>query len=140
MFTGKRKILIFIGVGLLVVLVFVWLYLRGRETTQVLTPTPSPAITPFPSPIYFDSSKYQGLIYEDPQKNFQIAKIASTGEYQISILGSPFATYRTQAENAFLVLLKISKEEACKLNVTIGTPYFANPDESGKIYPLSFCP
>ena len=57
----------------------------------------------------------------------------------ISILGSPFSEKRFLAEEAFLYKLGITKEEACKLNVVITTPMFANEAESGKNYKLSFC-
>lgn len=62
-----------------------------------------------------------------------------TESFLISILESPFEVKRREAEQEFLETMSLTEEEACKLNVEITTPLFANPDEAGKIFRLSFC-
>src|SRR5207244_1218041 len=72
----------------------------------------------------------------DPNK-YQILYINQTNSFLISIIGSPFEDIRQEAEKAFLQKVQLSKVDACKLNVQITTPYYVNPDYSGKTYPLS---
>ena len=133
----RKKILILLLLVILTFGFYFFFFRRGLEKKN--QSAPSPSIFPIPSPVYFDPTKHQALIYEDPQKNYSINEIQSNKSYQIVIIGSPFSTYRNEAENAFLSLLKISKDQACKMKVSVTTPYFANPDESGQTYPLSFC-
>lgn len=137
----NKKILLILGIVIFLVSMILYFSISKKEnTTPTITATPTPIPTLFPSPTFFDSKKYQGLIYQDPNGNFQISYISSTKEYSLLILGYPFTQFRTEAENTFVSLLKTTNTEACKLNVSVSTPYFANPDESGKTYPLSFCP
>lgn len=77
------------------------------------------------------------LIVDKPE--YQILYFEANSSFLISILKSPFPTVRPKAEAGFLTALAISKVDACKLNVTLTTPSFANPNESGKSYKLSFC-
>ncbi len=77
--------------------------------------------------VYAEANSYQQVYHPKDQY------------FLISVTGSPFESARTEAEKQFLAILQISKEDACKLNVTITTPRYANPDEAGKIYKLSFC-
>lgn len=63
-----------------------------------------------------------------------------TGEYNINIILSPFEQIKTEAEQKFLELLNITQAQACSYNVIITTPHYANPEEAGKTYYLSFCP
>jgi len=90
-----------------------------------------------PTPEFtFTQSNLEG---EENSKNFLIVKTEETGKYDIVILGSPFEKYRAEAEKAFLIKLNVSEGEACSLNVVVGTVQFANPDEAGRDFPLSFC-
>lgn len=134
----NKKLLVFLFLIIIVSLIYFFFFRRSAE--KINQATPLPTTFPTPNPIYFEPTKHQALIYEDPSKNFSINEIQANNSYQIVIIGIPFSQYREEAENAFLSLLRISKENACKLNATITTPYFANPDKSGIIYPLSFCP
>ncbi len=77
------------------------------------------------------------LIIDDPK--YQIAYLNQFGSFIISILGSPFDDARQKAESQFLNTLGISPQDACRLPVTLNTPSFANPDEAGTNYKLSFC-
>lgn len=76
---------------------------------------------------------------EKVQNSYQILYLPQFNEFLISILGSPFDTIRTQAENELLSQLGISQQQACQLNVSEGTPQRINPNEAGISYPLSFC-
>jgi len=60
-------------------------------------------------------------------------------QFLISIIGSPFDEAKLKAEVSFLQSLGISQDEACRLNVIITTPRFANPEQAGQEYKLSFC-
>jgi len=73
------------------------------------------------------------------RQNFQILYFANENEFLISILGSPFEENRQEAEKELLKQLEITEEKACQLKVIISTPSFANPDESGQNFNLSFC-
>ena len=77
------------------------------------------------------------LLYNN--ESYQILKLKKTSEYIISVYDSPFEKYRQQAEWKLLTLLEISPKDACFLKVKISTPEFVNPEESQKMYPLSFC-
>lgn len=71
--------------------------------------------------------------------DYQIMYFSKEEQFLISIMGSPFEEKRALAELNFTQVLGITQEEACKLNVIINTPSFANPEESGTNYKLSFC-
>ena len=78
--------------------------------------------------IQFDSTSSYEFTYFKPEDRFLI-----------SITGSPFERVRLEAEASFVSQLGIDKAAACKLRVSITTPAFANPDEAGNTYSLSFC-
>jgi hypothetical protein len=83
---------------------------------------------------------YQVSICGEPVSGGDIAISYQPPDYfLVTILGSPFEEYKRKAEEIFHKVLGISQADACRLNVTIGTPYFANPNESGKEYHLSYC-
>lgn len=71
--------------------------------------------------------------------NFSILYYPRDESFLVTITNSPFENYRQQAESVLLTLLGVSETEACRLTVSIGTPAFANPEQAGKNYPLSFC-
>lgn len=72
-------------------------------------------------------------------RTYQLFYYPESQAFLISILSSPFESVRRQAEEAFVGQLDISQQDACRLKVNVTTPSFANPQEAGKIYPLSFC-
>lgn len=53
--------------------------------------------------------------------------------------GTDFATTRTNAENKFLELLKITRDQACLINVSEGISNSLDSNLSGKSLRLSFC-
>lgn len=78
------------------------------------------------------------LLVTDPG-TYQLFYYPESQSFLISILSSPFETVRRQAEQEFLRKLDISQQDACQLKASMTTPAFANPQEAGKMYRLSFC-
>jgi hypothetical protein len=70
---------------------------------------------------------------------YSIAYYNNFNQFLISITDAPFEEIRHDAEQKFIDGLDISEEDACKLDVIITTPRFANPDLAGQIFRLSFC-
>lgn len=120
---------------------------------NVFLPTPTPVQIPQISPKKINISGVQTndflsspkevnkngdvLFAETPK--YQLVYLQNFNQFIVSILSSPFETIKKEAEIEFLHRLGITENEACKLNVSVTTPYFANPDYSGKNWPLSFC-
>lgn len=59
--------------------------------------------------------------------------------FTITILDANFEQTRQRAEQEFISMLGISKEDACKLNVIVQTPEFVNFELSQQNFSLSFC-
>ncbi len=59
--------------------------------------------------------------------------------FWLAILKTPFSTWRDAAEQDFLQTLGITKEDACKLYVSVGITYIPGDPLNGKMLPLSFC-
>ena len=59
--------------------------------------------------------------------------------FWIALQPESFETERGQAEQEFLNTLEISREDACKLDVSVGVFYTSGDSRSGRNYPLSFC-
>ncbi len=133
LFTHK-KLLLLIPVGLILGVIFFF----GLQPSPTTSPAPTPNLSAFPktpatTPIQVDYP------YKDPSGKFVISYLPDSDDYTITLLSSPFDVVRTQAEQAFLSQLKLTKAQACQKNVRIATPRFANPDQSGQDFPLSFC-
>ncbi len=127
--------------------------------TTYPTSTQSPQALPSPTPtLYIPKGKIEisGItvnnIYEKPviTNNEKDVKFAANDNYEfvylpkyhkfvITILGSPFLSLIKPASEDFVKVLGITYDQACKLNVDIGTVSFANPEYAGKRYSLSFC-
>jgi hypothetical protein len=71
--------------------------------------------------------------------DYHIFYIQADELFFISITSYPFDEYRPVAEQKLLEVLEISEDDACKLNVDITTPAYANPDKTGEVYGLSWC-
>jgi len=152
------------GVGTLLVVIFL-LVLSNREQTpipkQPVIPTsiiiPTTAKETIPSipsgskinvdgvtirNIYNDAVNInnEGDVQFSTDSGFHLVYLPDMREFLISIRRSPFTSVRIQAERDFLRALGINEEAACKLDVKITTPQFANPQEAGQVYSLSFCP
>lgn len=62
-----------------------------------------------------------------------------TSQFGIIISGASFNTVRPEVEAAFMSLLGVDQNDACKLDVVEGVPYSPDDPLSGKSFPLSFC-
>jgi hypothetical protein len=90
---------------------------------------------------YNEAGELESETYVPITKNadYTISFLNKFNTFLISITSSPFEERRAEAETALLEHLNIGKKEACKLNVEITTPRFANPTHAGLVYGLSFC-
>lgn len=152
-----NKKLIIIVVGFLITLILLNIALSlGKTKRETPSLSPSPTITATPriprgnimtvsgvtmNNIYNNESSLKSngelrfletpkyhLIYSPPKEYFLI-----------SIVASPFPESRKEAETAFLNILGITQDQACRLNVNVTTPLSVNPDYAGNAYRLSFC-
>lgn len=71
--------------------------------------------------------------------NYQIVYLSPFKQFILSILGSPFDKYKSEAEGELLRVLGVDEKIVCQLDVVVNTPEFANPDLAGTNSPLSFC-
>ena len=77
------------------------------------------------------------LITDSPAYDISYATYDSS--FAISLLQTPLAAVRAQAEAVFLQDLGISKEDACKLKATVEVPVSVDPGNAGINLGLSFC-
>jgi len=149
---------------MLVFLVFIIFYLlinllRPKEEEVIeITPTPLPTFYMRPSPtavVFSGKTLINGIEVNDFTKgirpdrygeyliseteNHQILYNSVSEAFLVTVLGTPFVSARQNAEEAFLEILGIDRENACKLQTSLTTPQFANPDFAGEGYALSFC-
>jgi hypothetical protein len=139
----KNKIIIAI---LIVILVYTVSYIAGRRDQRPVLEEPGFNVT---EESRFDPSTVPEPPAEDrfptesvtlvSTPNYAIVENRNTGLYQVNVLGSPFERARLDAEQAFLFELGITEERACVLNVVVTTPAYANPNDAGINYSLSFC-
>ncbi len=135
---NKKKIIVSLVllVTLLLFLLILFLNLQSKisnlksPSTSLLIPTPTP------DPYTVNGTK---KIYVDDGAPYSITANKDSSYYKILITKSPFQKYRLEAEQKLLDELKLSQKKACALDVEITTPRFANPDEAGQVYKLSFC-
>lgn len=102
-----------------------------------LRPQPPKVPVVSPSPPYRINKQGDFVLAES--QSFEIIFQPRYKKYIISITGAPFSKIRQLAEARFLLVAGLTQLQACDYDVSVSTPYFANPQESGKIYPLSFC-
>lgn len=132
----KKKILFLLVTLLLFLLISLLLFLPKTTpsiNTSLIVPTSTPSV---PDPYEANGTK---KIFVETDSPFSITQDLATGAYLISIVQSPFEEVRLKAEAFFLEKLNIDKEAACKLKVNITTMRFANPNQAGQTFPLSFC-
>ncbi len=84
-----------------------------------------------------DTEEYKTIAYK--KGYYHLFYFAPEELFIISIQRYPFDEIRPIAEQEFLKTLAIGEEDACKLNVELTTPGYANPGKAGKTYSLSFC-
>lgn len=152
---NKKILVIILIVFLLLMSYFLFKLAKGRPSGLVPQPTPSSTSN------YSKFKKGDKIIISNVEMNdvlsnpvetnsfgdglilkgnsYQIVYLKNSNNFLISILDSPFEKFKLVAEQEFLRLLGVSEIDACRLNVTVTTPAFANPAEAGGIYKLSFC-
>lgn len=72
--------------------------------------------------------------------DYEIVYLGEQKSFVISLYGQNLNDARNKAEQAFLDLTGVSRDDACKITVTLGVDPSANKDAAGKNYGLSFCP
>lgn len=156
-----KKRLIIIG-SIFAILLVIILVVKLQPTTYNLkpntTPTPSSPPNTLPKPTipkgptfriqnttvknFYEGAKEvkpDGEVRVEETAGYHIIYEPGYNYFLLSIVGSPFSTYRLQAETALLKQLNIPPSQACQLNVDITTPRSINPKEAGITYKLSFC-
>ena len=79
------------------------------------------------------------LLLKPEEKNYKIIYFPETQQFNISIVSSPFDQVRKTAEEDFFQMMGPDRDFVCGLSVVITTPRFANPNQAGSLYKLSFC-
>jgi len=79
------------------------------------------------------------LLFNPEKKNYKVFYFPETQQFNISIVSSPFDQVRKTAEEDFFQMMGSDRDFVCSLNVVITTPRFANPNQAGGSYKLSFC-
>ena len=79
------------------------------------------------------------VVIPDNSPDHSIVYLNEHDQFLISVTGTPFFQKRILAEQNFLRILDISAEDACRLDVVVTTPRYANPHEAGEVSGLSFC-
>lgn len=85
------------------------------------------------------NEKDASFVSIEKTRHYHVFYIPDQELFYISITSYPFDEHREAAEAVFLEKLGVAKEDACKLNVDITTPSYANPQQAGKVYELSWC-
>lgn len=162
---STKVILIIILISLVLAAVYFFFF---RNQGQQPQPTPTPTVPQFPSATTFaippqsadrmsiptsQGSIETDNIYKDPAHNPANNEVIFIDNQDYSISFEPKDKYfliviqsvdiqnaREKAENALLQKLVISKDQACKLNVSLYVPYFASAKNAGQDFGLSFCP
>lgn len=119
-FSNKKNLLIII---ILIACIFGLIWLLFREVNQTQQGN-------------IINKRGDSRIFEN--EHFKITYY-KTGQYNITITASPFDQVKLEAEQKFLEITGLSKEDACRKDVIINTPQTINPYQAGKTFYLSFC-
>lgn len=156
----KRKRLIWISLGIIILGLVLYIFLGPKSPNNAVvrfTPLPAgqlpEALTELPkgekitvgdqeiNNIYnlaVTTNKYGDVVYSETP-DYQQTYFYADQYFNITVLTSPFTEGRKVAEEQFLRSTGITQEQACKLDVRVGTIYDVNPNEAGTDYKLSFC-
>ena len=74
-----------------------------------------------------------------PEKDFSISYDKKYNQFSIILLSEPLITVRERAESFLATRLGIKKEDLCKINYYVATPYFVNEQRSGINLGFSYC-
>lgn len=150
----SKKFLIIVGGTIGVLLIFiVVLWLENTSKQAPIPSSPNPTAVPSRTPEKINISGVEVNNFLDGGtviNNNKDTQFIKTSEYQviylpqfnqfiITILSTPFLTVRQTAEEEFLQKTGVTQEQACRLDVTIGTTYDVDPINAGTNFPLSFC-
>lgn len=138
----------------IVLFIFVWSIFSSKDKGSKIIPVTSPTIS-IPtkieekitiSNVILDNFYKEGRVINNNQdvvisekSDYRILYLPLFKQFIINILTPSFESARKEAENEFIKSLSISKMDACKLKVVVGTTYSVNPDFAKKSYRLSFC-
>lgn len=160
---NKTTLILICSIIVIIVAFFIFYKVKQLEKTSYLLPAqPSQSISGFPLPSPNDPTMtiktpsgnlsitniYQkslanlsndGVSFED-NSYYYMAYYPENQGFLIVLQNSDVQTARKKAEKDFLRILKIEKEAACQLNISITIPFDINPLLSGQVYGLSFCP
>lgn len=154
---NKKIVLILAGIALLFIVGAIFFLLTFNKPA---VKTPPPSSFPDTTPTRVDTSSGKINISGIKTNNFLLNPIRSnsrgdvvfvkTSEYQITYLkifsefivniSTSSATAREGAELEFLTKLGITKEDACKLKISISAPYAPGQNPALQKRALSFCP
>lgn len=134
----KIKLLLIASLIIIVMLLIITTITRNQKQTPkdsyISDPT-NPSIIKQQSLQTDNNGNYLLIQKEAYHVNYQ----QQYNTYLISILKSPFETFRQQAETDLINLFKVPPATICQLKIQITTPRFANPELAGKIFKPSFC-
>lgn len=160
----NKKIIIFLSVitSIIFLIVFFIMLIIGKQTPK--RPGPLPTLIPDneaptapPTPVTTaDKIKINGiavknfyseavktnsngdvLIVDNPR--YQISYLKQFEQFKITILGADFEAIKNEAENKFLIVTSLDKQNACRLNVEEDVLSSAGGRYAGSVFPLSFC-
>lgn len=161
---AKKYVVVSGMISLLIVSVIINRFISTSSTNRDSSALPTsklPIITPQPTPklVVPDSDKIEvsetrvNNFYKDAKvinaegdlrlqsadKSYSIIYFPKSEQFNISIVKAPFQEIRMTAEEDFVNKMGVDKDELCNLDVVVTTPRFANPEEAGTVYKLSFC-
>lgn len=113
--------------------------------TLTPTPTKEPGRIPISGVAVLDFTQFaqgklpNGDVLLIRTEEYQIIYSQSTQAFTVTILVENFIKVREVAEAKFIDLLGVTKENACRLTVTVGSPSHINSKYAGLVFPLSHC-
>ncbi len=150
-----KKTLLFTALFLIIFGVIAYLFLKKtspsnttpKQTEETIQLNKQIESTVLPEAQLIDKGTY--LIQEgkqeanSPNPDYSIYYFQETGQYSIVLLKTPLEETRKEAEEAFLKQVAasgVTKQDACKLFVTVQTIASVDEINSGRNFGLSFCP
>lgn len=110
---------------------------KNYDELPIATPQGNIPVKDFRENILESNSAGEMLLVDE--KDYQIVYYSPDQSFLMTLYVLPILETQKKAEDALLRILKITKEEACRLKVSIGVPYQLDPNYIGVRLPLSFC-
>jgi ABC-type Fe3+-hydroxamate transport system substrate-binding protein len=141
---STKAIIIFLAL-LVVGIVFAitsWLFTTEDQVSsgpviQIADSLGQQVTLPDPATIAIEQNDDAKLLADE--SGFRILYFPGDQSFLITILAEPFNSLRTQAENAFLSIEKISASQACRLTVAERLAHDIEPTMEQREFKLSFC-